>query len=232
MNRETCYNAAMPRLEIAVTSLDDALQAQQGGADSIEISEDLSVGGLTPTFDLVRQIREAMTIQVNVIVRPHAHSFNYTPTDIDTILADTATLVQHQVDGIVFGALTPERHLDVELIKRVAQAAQHVPITIHRALDECANPEDALEALIGVAPRVLTSGPASTAWEGRDGLKRWIESFGSHFSFVAAGSLRADRLAEYDSYVQAHEYHFGSAARTDGKVDAHQVKHLRHILTP
>ena len=63
MNRETCYNAAMPRLEIAVTSLDDALQAQQGGADSIEISEDLSVGGLTPTFDLVRQIREAMTIQ-------------------------------------------------------------------------------------------------------------------------------------------------------------------------
>jgi copper homeostasis protein len=220
----------MSQLEIAITTLEDALEAQAGGADSIEISHDLSVGGLTPALDLVRQIRDAVTMCVYVIVRPHARDFVYTPAEIDTILADTAAFAQTGIDGIVFGALLPDRRIDIDLMRQVVEASGELPVTLHRALDECAEPEAALEALRGMVPRVLTSGPAATAWDGRDGLKRWVETYSRDFHFVAAGSLRIDFLASYAAHVRAHGYHFGSAARSNGTVDREKVRQLRRLL--
>ena len=217
-------------LEIAITTLEDALQAQSGGADSIEISYDLSVGGLTPPLDLVRRIRDSVTLRVYAIVRPHARDFVYISAEIDTILADTSALTQTGIDGIVFGALQPDRRLDNNLIKRVVDAASPLPVTLHRALDECPEPEAGLETLRGIVPRVLTSGPAATAWDGREGLKRWIETYGKDFHFVAAGSLKIEFLEEYAAFVQAAAYHFGSAARTNGIVDSEKVRQIRNLL--
>jgi len=220
----------MPRLETATTTLEDARHAQQGGADSIEIAQNLAAGGLTPPLDLVRQIQDAVNIEINVIVRPHARDFVYKPTEIDHILADTQAFAQIGINGIVFGALTVTGDLDTELVRIVNKAAAGVPITLHRALDECANPEQALSDLTGVVPRVLTSGPAANAWEGRAGLRQWVQRFGEHFQFVASGGLRLDHLAEYAAAVHAHEYHFGSAARSNNVVDVDKVKQLSTII--
>jgi copper homeostasis protein len=217
-------------LEIAITTLEDALQAQSGGADSIEISYDLSVGGLTPAPDLVRRIRDSVTLRVYAIVRPHARDFVYTPAEIDTILADTSALTQTGIDGIVFGAHQPDRRLDIDLIKQVVDAASPLPVTLHRALDECLEPETGLEALRSIVPRVLTSGPAATAWKGRESLKRWVETYGNDFHFVAAGSLKIEFLEEYSAFVRATAYHFGSAARTNGIVDGEKVRQIRTLL--
>jgi copper homeostasis protein len=220
----------MPQVEIAITTLEDALHAQEGGADSIEISYDLSVGGLTPSLDLVQRIRDSVSIRVYAIVRPHARDFVYTPAEIDTILADTTALAQTGIDGIVFGAHLPDRRLNIDLIQQVATAANGLPITLHRALDECVEPEAGLEALIGIVPRVLTSGPAATAWDGREGLKQWVEKYGNDFHFVAAGSLKLEFLAEYAAFVHAAAYHFGSAARSNGIADHEKVRQIRTIL--
>lgn len=220
----------MPQLEIAALTLADALAAQDGGADSIEISRDLSVGGLTPDFDLVRRARDSVQIAVHVMIRPHARDFHYTPREIDTILEDARRLAKTGVDGVVFGALTPERRLDIELIRRVTQAAAPLPVTVHRALDESVEPEHALERLIGVAPRVLTAGPAPNAWDGRAGLSQWVRSYGDRLRFVVSGGLKPEHLAEMLATVRAHAYHFGSAARSDDAVDAAKVRVLRGLL--
>jgi len=76
----------MPNLEIAALTLQDVRNAQAGGANSVEISHDLSVGGLTPDFDLVRRARDAAHLDIYVMIRPHARSFHYDPRDIDIIL--------------------------------------------------------------------------------------------------------------------------------------------------
>lgn len=220
----------MSQVEIAITTLEDALRAQAGGADSVEISYDLSVGGLTPDFDLVQRIRDALSIKVYAIVRPHARDFNYTPAEIETILADTTSLAQTGIDGIVFGAHQPDRRLDINLIRQVVAAAAPFPVTLHRALDECLEPQAGLEALRGILPRVLTSGPAATAWEGRIGLRRWINLYGGDFQFIAAGSLKIEFLAEYSAFVHAAGYHFGSAARSNGVVDSEKVRQIRSQL--
>jgi copper homeostasis protein len=220
----------MPKLEIAAVTFDDAIFAQDGGADSIEISHDLSVGGLTPSFDLVRRIRDALTIDVNVMVRPHARDFIYTDREIDRILDDAAKMAQTGINGVVFGALTPDNRLDLSLIAWVAQVCAPLPLTVHRALDFSDDPEGSLAGLIGVAPRVLTSGPAETAWEGRAALAQWVGTFGHQLSFVVSGGLKAEQMPEMLAAVQAQEYHFGSAARTDGVVDVDKVRGLRKLV--
>lgn len=217
-------------LEIAVTSHEDAIVAEQGSADSIEISQNLTAGGLTPPLDLVRRTRATVSLDIHVIVRPHARDFIYTPTEVAQILHDTEALAKIGINGIVFGAHTADGKLDIALIEQVKQAANGLPITVHRALDSCANPESALEALKGVVPRVLTSGPAANAWAGRDGLRRWVADFGDHFSFVASGGLKMADLTAYMAQVSVQEYHFGGAARTDNWVDAVKVRQLRQIV--
>ena len=57
-------------LETCCTTLDEALSAQARGAGRIELCADLSVGGLTPPRDLIREAVASLTIPVNVLIRP------------------------------------------------------------------------------------------------------------------------------------------------------------------
>jgi copper homeostasis protein len=220
----------MSMLEIAVTTHQDALNAQAGGAHSIEISQDLHLGGLTPPLQRIQQVRDAVTLDIHVIIRPHARDFIYTPDEIDLILHQTMRISHLGITGIVFGAQTPEGALDIELIRRVRDAASGLPITVHRALDTSRQPEQALAALVGLVPRILTAGPAANAWDGREGLRRWVRDYGQHFSFVASGGLKLEHLSDYAAYVAAHVYHLGGAARTHNVVDPHKVAWLRAAL--
>ncbi len=220
----------MPKLEIAVETLEHALAAQTGGANSIEISRDLHIDGLTPDFDLVRQIRDAVQLAVHVIIRPTARDFVYTEREVDTILDDARKLAQTGINGLVFGALTAENRLDLALIERVAQAAVPLALTVHRALDFSREPDQALAGVIGIAPRVLTGGPATSAWEARATLANWVSRFGDHLEFVVAGSLKLEQLAEMRTQVRAPAYHFGSAARSGNSVDVNKVRALGAAL--
>jgi copper homeostasis protein len=221
----------MTQLEIAACSLEDALQAEQGGADSIEISVDLAHDGLTPPPDLVAAIGGAVRIPAYVMVRPHARDFVYDADDVAHILDHTRQFARSGVSGIVFGGQTPAGDLDIALIRRVAAVAGDVPVTVHRALDTCANPDAALRALVGVVPRILTAGPAAAAWAGRAALRRWVADYGSHFAFVASGGIVLEQVGELAAYTGVPVCHCGRAARTNGVVDAAKVRALRERLT-
>jgi copper homeostasis protein len=220
----------MPQLEIAVTSLEDALCAVKGGADSVEVSRDLKNDGLTPPVSLVQSILARVDIPVHVIVRPHARSFHYSDADIREILRDARTFAAMGVASIVFGALREDGHLDIDLIKKVAFTVDPVPVTVHRALDVCADSEAALKALVNLVPRILTSGPAKNAWDGREVTRRWVEEYGQYFQFVLSGGIRLEQLAELAATTHAPVYHIGGAARTEDTVELEKVKRLQEAL--
>jgi copper homeostasis protein len=219
----------MTKLEIAATTLEDALAAQHGGADSVEISRDLVLGGLTPPLEIVQATRDTLTIGIHAIVRPHARSFYYSELEIEQILRDATGFAAIGV-GVVFGAQMANGKLDVALIQQVAEAAKGVPLTVHRALDSCTNPDEALQSLVGLIPRALTSGPASFAWEGRDGLRDWVTEFGRDIRFVASGAITLEQLRPLADHTNVHEVHLGGAARTNGLVDTAKVAELKAAL--
>ncbi len=229
-HREKDRSKVMTTLEIAVTTVEEAVSAAAGGAESIELSYDLAVGGLTPEHVVIQAVRDAVSIPVYVILRPHAESFMYTKEQVDEILTDIPVVQRIGVDGVVFGAVNATNAIDVLLMKQIVEAAKPLPVTLHRALDGSREPEKALESLVGIVPRMLTSGPAETAWAGRDGLKQWIEGFGEQYQFVSAGSLTREQLTDYIQWVKPDTVHLGSAARTNGLVDAEKVRQLKAII--
>ena len=68
-------------LEIAVASFDRAIAAERAGADRLELCADLEVGGLTPSLELIRQVRSAIKLPIHVLVRPRAGNFLYNPVE-------------------------------------------------------------------------------------------------------------------------------------------------------
>ncbi|MEQ8676008.1 MAG: copper homeostasis protein CutC [Aggregatilineales bacterium] len=221
----------MTTLEIAVTELEDASASALGEADSVELSIDLHRDGLTPPMPLVHEVRHQVAIDVHVIIRPHDRDFIYTPDEIEGILSTAHTLNETTITGIVFGAHLPDSRFDVDLVKRVRDAAPNLQFTLHRALDSCRNPEEALDALQGTIDRALTSGPAKTAWEGRAGLKKWVDAFGTKIDFIAAGSVTLAQLPALVTETGVSGIHCGSAARINGEVSWEQVKRLKTAMS-
>ena len=68
-------------IEVAVETPDDARTAEVGGADRIELSAALDLGGLTPSVGLYEEVRAATRLPVVVMIRPRPGDFVYEDAD-------------------------------------------------------------------------------------------------------------------------------------------------------
>ena len=64
------------RVEVCANSLQSALNAEKGGADRIELCSELGVGGVTPSYGLLKMIKEQVKIPVHVLIRPRSGDFH------------------------------------------------------------------------------------------------------------------------------------------------------------
>ena len=94
-------------LEVCVDSYASATAAIAGGADRLELCNALSIGGLTPYTELLRQIREESGIPVRCLMRPRAGDFLYTPEEIRMMAAQIEQLRKAGADGFVIGCPHP-----------------------------------------------------------------------------------------------------------------------------
>ncbi|MEV0039971.1 copper homeostasis protein CutC [Streptomyces sp. NPDC050804] len=163
---------ARPALEIAVTSPAGARVARENGADRVELCAALELGGLTPSAALVEAVaREGLPVHVLVRCRPG--DFVYAAEEITLMAAEVRSVIASGACGVVIGALTADGALDTMAVARLVEAARAsgrpVDITLHRAIDQSADPvaTAALLPSLGLT-RVLTSGGAPTAAEGRE----------------------------------------------------------------
>lgn len=157
----------MTLLEICCYGVEDALIAEQHGADRIEFCAAPKEGGLTPSFGALQAVREAMTIPVHPIVRPRGGDFCYRDDEFQVLLADIARVRELGFPGVVTGVLNEDGEVDVARMAQIMRAAEGMAVTFHRAFDMCANPHQTVEILAqsGVA-RILTSGQQATAEKG------------------------------------------------------------------
>ena len=212
------------RIESCCTTLDAALAAQSRGADRIELCTDLSRGGFTPPRDLIREVVMALTIPVNVLIRPPAQDscvkektpfgfssedFIYSGDDIHQMMDDIDYCKKVGVAGIVVGALTPEGVIDVPAMRRLVAAAAPLPVTFHRAFDVAAgDPFDDLETLIALGcARLLTSGRAATAWDGRGLISQLVRHASSRLIVMPGCGVTPDNLPALHAFTHAPEYH-------------------------
>lgn len=191
-------SSRIPAVEIAVQDVDGLRLAIQGGADRVELCSALGVGGLTPSFGTIESAVDAADSldrpgYVNVLVRPRAGGFVYSPSEIDTTVRDIRAARRAGVGGIVIGALTPDNLVDVVATREFISAADGLTVTFHRAIDAGGDPLAALDSLIGLGvDRVLTSGGAAQSLDGVDVLAALVERASGRIQIMAGGGVTID----------------------------------------
>ncbi|MDE7411503.1 MAG: copper homeostasis protein CutC [Paramuribaculum sp.] len=177
-------------LEICAADIESVRAAAKGGADRVELCCDLAEGGLTPSAGLISESLKVTGIKINVLIRPRPGDFVYTDDEIKVMLADIIFARESGVDGIVIGALTNEGDIDILTCKRLIEAAHPLPVTFHRAFDQCRNPSIALEQIISLGcNRLLTSGQAPTAMEGTQMLSTLVNQANDRISIMAGSGV-------------------------------------------
>jgi copper homeostasis protein len=198
----------MPLLEIAANSLASALAAQEGGADRIELCENLGEGGTTPSHGTVAMARERLHIPVYVLIRPRAGDFLYDALEIETMRRDIEHCARLGCDGVVIGALDAEGAVATSVCRELIAAAGTMRITFHRAFDAARDSVEALEAIIALGcERVLTSGARANAREGATAIAAHVAQAGSRLRVMAGAGITPDNIAEIARLTGVRELH-------------------------
>lgn len=163
-------------VEVCSNSLESALNAEKAGADRIELCAELGVGGITPSYGLLKSVRERISIPVHVLVRPRSGDFTYSEVEFEILKKDIELCVALGFDGIVSGVLHADNTLDIERTTALVNLSHPLKFTFHRAFDWVPDPLATFGELekMGV-DYVLTSGQQKTALEGIDLLAQLLK---------------------------------------------------------
>jgi copper homeostasis protein len=101
-------------LEACVETFEEALKAESLGADRIELCDDLSVGGITPSYALLDSVLKQLNIPAMVMIRPRGGNFVHTSSEIKVMKQSIEVCKSLNVMGVVFGVLDKHNHIDME----------------------------------------------------------------------------------------------------------------------
>lgn len=201
-------------LEVAANSLASARAAQSGGAGRIELCTALELGGLTPSHGEIALVRELVQLPLYVLIRPRAGDFLYGEHELATMRRDIEVCAALGCDGVVFGVLDVDGHVDMAACRGLAAAAGRMGITFHRAFDLARDPAQALEDVIALgAERVLTSGGARSALEGAGPIRERIAQARGRVIVMPGAGITPANIAQVAALTGAVELH-ASAKRS------------------
>ncbi len=194
-------------LEICTTSIQSALNAESAGAHRIELCSELAVGGITPSFGLIKQTINATNLPVYVLIRPRSGNFTYTEDEFEIMKKDIKRCKKLRCSGIVSGVLNKDSTLDVTKTKTLIELSKPLPFTFHRAFDWVENPFTALEQLIEIgASRILTSGQQPSAEKGLNLLIQLNEKANKRIIILPGGGINAENatLFKQNGFTEIH----------------------------
>ena len=73
-------------IEICTTSFSSIINAQDAGANRIELCENYLVGGVTPNIEFFEKCLEVSKIPINILIRPRGGDFIFCNLELDRML--------------------------------------------------------------------------------------------------------------------------------------------------
>ncbi|MEL6303663.1 MAG: copper homeostasis protein CutC [Bacteroidota bacterium] len=218
-------------VEVCANSLESALNAQKAGADRIELCAELGVGGITPSYGLIAEVKKRLDIPIHVLIRPRSGHFTYSDFDFEVMKRDIGFCKEIGVDGIVSGMLLPDFTLDMAKMETLVQLTYPLKFTFHRAFDWVEDPLESLKQLeVLQVDNILTSGQSSSAEIGVDLLQE-LEAQSQRTTIIAGGGIRPENCHIFQNAglkaLHLSGTSFVSHINTDHKIDINSSKHLR-----
>ncbi|NKI30652.1 copper homeostasis protein CutC [Croceivirga thetidis] len=218
-------------VEVCCNSLESALNAQKAGADRIELCSELGVGGLTPSYGLLKLVKEALEIPIHVLIRPRGGHFSYSDSELKVMKTNIAFCREIGVNGIVTGVLTKDFYVHRDQTAELIEAAKSMKFTFHRAFDWVVNPHDAITELdeLGV-DTVLTSGQQPNADVALKLLLELQEKT-SKVQVMAGGGINLSNALLFKeaglSAIHLSGSKFGQVVNVSHKIPMSSAKHLQ-----
>lgn len=200
-------------LEACVETLEEALEAIHKGVDQLEICSRLDLHGLTPDRMVLNTILQETRTKHKVMIRSRAGDFFYSQDEINSMIEDIQMIKALHIDGIVFGALKIDQNgckiLDMNAIFQICKSAFPLPVTIHKAIDDCDDiiAQVALLKSISNVKFILSSGGKSTALEGAETLIKMQSTANHHIDIIAAGKITPHNLSEVKLKTNLKYFH-------------------------
>ena len=195
-----------------VTLLEKAMQA---GARRIELCDNLTVGGTTPSYGVIQaavEMAKSYDTTVMTMIRPRGGDFVYSDLEVSIMLEDLKKAREAGSQGLVYGLLTKENELDKAKLERLLAASQGLEVVFHMAFD--AIPKDkqfaALDWLAehGVK-RILTHGGSAseTIQEHFGWLKELVDYAGDRIEILPGGGITTKNRNEIVEKLGVSQLH-------------------------
>jgi len=197
--------------EVVVYNFESALKAQEGGADRIELCDNPGEGGTTPSHAMIEQVRQNISMDLYVMLRPRGGDFCYSNYEFHIMKRDLYQCQKLSVDGVVFGILNTDGTVDKNRCRQLIAIARPLKVTCHRAFDMTRDPFEALEDCIDVGfDRILTSGQQTKARDGVELIGELVKRSAGRIAIMAGSGVNEDTVAEIVSYSKVEEIHFSA----------------------
>lgn len=197
-----------PVLEICAGSMQSALAALAGGANRIELCDNMAEGGTTPSYGMISTCKKLLNIPVFPIIRPRGGDFVYSVEEFEVMKRDVINCSELGCEGVVFGILRKDGSIDMERCSELIALAKTMQVTFHRAFDQCNDLEKGLEDLITIGcDRVLTSGGKMYAAEGIMILKDLVEQAENRLIIMPGSGITHKNISKLIRGTGAFEFH-------------------------
>ncbi|MFJ4722903.1 copper homeostasis protein CutC [Streptomyces luteogriseus] len=204
-------------LEVIALGVEDAVAAQAGGADRLELVSDMAADGLSPSAATVAGIRRAVDISLRVMIRL---ADGFAAGDVKRLAGTAAELREAGASEFVLGFLDAGGAVDLAAVERVVAVLDGSPWTFHRAVDR-ASDRDALRKQLDGMPGLdtyLTAGASGGVDEGlpvllAEAARQGQPGYEQHL--LVGGGLRLDHVPTLLT-AGVDGFHIGGAARPEG----------------
>jgi len=224
-------------LETCANSYQSAKNAQDAGAHRIELCSELSIGGITPNYGLLKKVAENLYIETFILIRPRSGNFTYTNEEFEIMKSNIKLCKELGFSGIVSGVLNTDNTIDLKRTKELVELSKPLAFTFHRAFDWVSNPEEALEQLIEIgASRVLTSGQNTSAKNGLEILKDLKEKANNQIIILPGGGVSVENAIVFKN-AGFKEIHASltqlDKVNNEPQISMHSAKHFSetHVAT-
>ncbi|WP_327316003.1 copper homeostasis protein CutC [Streptomyces sp. NBC_01235] len=207
-------------LEVIALDVEDAVAAQAGGADRLELITDIAADGLTPPVAAFAGIRSAVDLSLRVMLRLSEGFAAGTAEDVDRLVRVAGELRAAGAEEFVLGFLDAEGGVDLPAVERVVAELDGCRWTFHRALDH-ATDRDALRKQLDGLPGLDTYLTAGAAAGVDAGLPTLLAEAGRHGEpgyeqqLLVGGALRLDHVPVLRA-AGIDAFHIGGASRPNG----------------
>lgn len=195
----------MKKLEIACSNFQSCLHAQAGGADRIELFENLSEGGCTPSFGMMKLVKEKIQVPIYAMIRPRGGDFKYSDAEFEIMVYDVILCLELGIDGIVFGILDGKNNIDIKRCELLLKFWKNKNATFHRAIDMTTDMDASTQEIIDLGfERILTSGGKPKAEKGLEKLKSLNNKFGNQISIMPGSGISHENIQLFSDFNEIH----------------------------